>query len=408
MPRSRTAGRIALVSALTLVVLLLGGPRFAGRSPAFADASFNAIAGANAMDGSASDSQDFPLVGSVEGGGTYGQAQVDSNGHSQGFAAFPNPGGGAAGAPTLAGAPPYPMYINAENGQPAQEVSQPGLHLHAEAGDTSAKGFAVAGTEGAASSRSEGDVRVATDGSVTATASAAADGLVVAGTVTIGGIDATATAARDASGKLKTSAHMSIARIDAAGQSFGLRDGAFTVAGTSVPVPAATVLGVLSVAGVHAHYQEPVKTATGIIGGNFTVIFDVPATPQTARVHVVYVLGETDASISYSRFGDGSGGAASPGTGVVEPSGSLDAGAQAPAATPALSPGPAPVRVAPLSSAPVPAVAAASPQTTRAAAALVPRADGLWLYLAVLVGALGLIGTSQAVRLFGVRLLWTP
>src|SRR3954451_16940349 len=155
-PAVRRLAVLATVAVGALPVLLL--------PHATAEASFDAVAGANVMDVVASDPQDIPLIGAVQGGGTWGQAALDSNGHAAGFAAFPNPGASAAGAGALAGAPGDPLYISAENGQQPQDISQPGLHLHAEAKDTSATGSAVAGHEGAASSHSAATVTQSADG----------------------------------------------------------------------------------------------------------------------------------------------------------------------------------------------------------------------------------------------------
>src|SRR3954453_11731471 len=89
-PATRRLAVLVAVAAGTVPAILL--------SPAHAEASFAAVAGANAIDVVASDSQDIPLIGAVKGGGTWGQATLDSNGHSSGFAAFPNPGPSEAGA----------------------------------------------------------------------------------------------------------------------------------------------------------------------------------------------------------------------------------------------------------------------------------------------------------------------
>jgi hypothetical protein len=392
---------LALGAAVPLVLLPMPS--------ASAEPSFEAVAGANAVDTTASDAQDIPLVGYVEAGGAMGQARLDSNGHSVGFAAFPNPGAAAAGAGALAGAPAFPLYISAENGQAPQDVSHPGLHLHAEGKDASATGFAVVGQDGAASSSSNASVMDRADGSVEAKATSAADGLVVAGTVRIGGVDAASSATRDAKGRLKTSSHLAISSIQAGGQSFGFSDGTFTAGPAASPVPASTVLSQLAAAGVTARYQQPMKHADGIIGGNLTVAFDVPATPQTAAVHVVYVLGETDAAIAYHPFGgSSSGGSTAGGSTSSGDSGTL-------AAPPAMqSDTGAPDRAgavgALVAPAPVAPSVAAQPSASTAPVALVRsprRIDMAWLYLSVVIAAIAVLGATQAVRLLGVRVLWT-
>jgi hypothetical protein len=406
-PAARRLAVLVAVAGGTVPVLL--------SSPAKAEASFAAVAGANAVDVVASDAQDIPLIGAVKGGGTWGQATLDSNGHSSGFAAFPNPGASEAGAGALAGAPGDPLFLSAENGQPPADLSQPGLHLHAEAADTSARGYAIAGQEGAGSSRSEATVRQVANGSVLAVATTAADGLVV-GPVTIGGIDGMASATRDASGRLTTVAHTAIAQIGVSGQSFGFRDGTFTAAGSSTPVPASTVLGALSAAGVEATYQEPEKSATGIISGTLLLRYSVPATPQTAPVQLTYKLGEADAAIGYSAIGGSgptggstdwasAGGAGGATTGSSAGSGTGGSMPSATGVVPAVDPG----GLAPSSGegqSPSVATPSASPQTVALAGAG-RTADPAWLYLAIVVAALVVFGAAHAVRLLGVKFLWT-
>jgi hypothetical protein len=403
-PATRRLAVLVAVAGGTVPALLL--------SPARAQASFAAVAGANAIDVVASDAQDIPLIGAVQGGGTWGQATLDSNGHSSGFSAFPNPGASVAGAGALAGGPGDPLFLSAENGQPPADLSLPGLHLHAEAADTSARGYAVAGQEGVGSSRSDATVRQAANGSVSAVSTTAADGLVV-GPVSIGGIDGMASATRDASGRLTTVAHTAVAQIGVSGQMFGLRDGTFTAAGSATPVPASTVLEALSAAGVEATYQQPVKSATGIISGTLLLRYSVPATPQTAPVQLTYKLGEADASIGYSAIGgsgptDGSTGLA--GTGGTDeatpPRGAgSGTGGFAPSA-PAMAP-----EVGPGGSAPTagdgesPTVAATSAPSGVALTGV--STDPAWLYLAIVVAALVVFGAAHAVRLLGVKFLWT-
>jgi hypothetical protein len=250
---------------------------------------------------------------------------------------------------------------------------------------------------------------------VTAVATTAADGLVV-GPVSIGGIDGMASATRDASGRLTTVAHTAIAQISVSGQMFGLRDGTFTAAGSATPVPASTVLGALAAAGVEATYQEPVKSQTGIIAGSLLLRYSVPATPQTAPVQLTYKLGEADAAIGYSTIGGsgptggstgsaGTGGAGGTTIPVGAGSGTGGSAPSAPGMAPELGPG---------GSAPTsgdegsPTVAAPSaPSGTVALTGASRSADPAWLYLAIVVAALVVFGAAHAVRLLGVKFLWT-
>lgn len=421
--RLRALAAIALV-ATGLAVLSLAGRQ----SDSFAAGSFDGEASGSPVDSTISNPQSLPLGLTVELGGPVGQAHLTSFGQSTALAAFPNPGPDVADLPGLAQAsgapaPSDPLYVTAANGQPPQQASEPGVTVSARADATSSSGDASTVGAGSQSTQGKASVVQKADGTVLASASAHADALTLTDTLIVQGLDSSASATLQPSGRLDTRSSLSIGRLKIGNLSFGFDDGAFTLAGSSAPVPWGTALGQLKAAGVDATYQQPRHIAGGIIGADLRLSFSVPGAPVgvPTPTQITYTLGEVDASVTSGGAAGGSTTGASTGPASTGSSAGLlgsQPNVQGSATVPAEpSPAPAPITAsgAPLLASPAEGSStsgsSASPAGAGAGGGItavrsVRTASGADLYLVIVAAALIVLGAAQGVRLFGVRLLW--
>jgi hypothetical protein len=257
----RALASVAFV-ATGLVALSIAGHQ----SSSFAGGSFDGEASGSPVDSTISNPQSLPLALTVELGGPVGQAHLTSFGQSSALAAFPNPGPDVAGLPGLAQAsgapvPSDPLYVTAANGQPPQQASEPGVAVSARADAASSSGDAF--TVGAGSQSTDGQASVVqkADGTVLASANAHADALALTDTLIVQGLNSSASTTLQPSGRLDTHSSLSVGRLKIGNLSFSFNDGAFTLPGSSTPVPGGTALAQLKAAGIDASYQQPRHTA---------------------------------------------------------------------------------------------------------------------------------------------------
>jgi hypothetical protein len=421
--RLRALAAVAFIAA-GLVVLSVAG----GQSPSFAGGSFDGEASGSPVDSTISNPQSLPLGLTVELGGPVGQAHLTSFGQSTALAAFPNPGPDVAGLPGLAQAsgapvPSDPLYVTAANGQPPQQASEPGVTVSARADAVSSSGDASTVGAGGQSTQGQASVVQEADGTVLASASAHADALALTDTLIVQGLDCSASATLQPSGRLDTHSSLSIGRLRIGNASFGFNDGAFTLAGSSAPVPWGTALAQFKAAGIDATYQQPRHTAGGIIGADLQLSFSVPGAPVgvPTPTQITYTLGEVDASVTSGGAAEGSGTGASTGPASTGSPGSQpsDQGSASVPAEPSPAPAPITGSGAPSLASPAegsstnglnvnPAGAGVSRGQTGGITAVraVRTASGADLYLVIVAAALIALGAAQGVRLFGVRLLW--
>ena len=371
VPVPRSAAPARAVRRLALVAVLATGPlALAAVGPAVAHAddtiaSFNAISSGFAFDATLANPQTIPLVSAVEAAGPAAQAHLSSLADSDAFASFPYPGQDVIGLPGLVNAlfgvpvPAYPAYASTAFGDKPADKQLPGVTLHAESGESVAVANAVAGAASAANATSTARAQQDGDG-VSATSDAAVDGLNIGGVLRISGLQAHTEAARDTSGKLTTTSHLSFGQLTVPGLSLtipsgtpaqiplpvpipflpqpppinvpvlpiplggstisapdiGFEDGSFTVTlpqpsgkPATFAVPAQAVLDSFKAAGIDIAYQAPKalvdsKGATdGIQGAGLTITFVAPEPPApiNSQVHgkttVVLTLGRATAQV---------------------------------------------------------------------------------------------------------------
>ena len=305
MARLRVAVPAVLVSALAFGTFgsLIG--------TASADATYEALASATGARITFSN-QSIPLGVSPTLEGPIAQAQQTSLQQSDAYAAFPYPGDAVAGLPGVLGTaagipfqlPSYPFAVHTTYGDDLKQLSYPGIELRSESGDTVTQAAATGGSGGLGATST---ARIARDGAAVAARSRAdVDVIRLGSNLVISGLNASADAARDGTGKLTRSAHLSFSRIQIPGAAFklpsleglggpaasqnvsapdiGFTDGQFTVTvpGTdpkTTPVPMADMLAALKSAGYTATYQATKETKNGILGAGFEISTTLPAPP---------------------------------------------------------------------------------------------------------------------------------
>jgi hypothetical protein len=321
-----------------------------------------------------------------------------------------------AEAPGLAGNPggvSYPFFAITDAGQPPKDAGAPGNTVHAESHDTFAAAHATQGEPGGGSATSSSRSGSAPDGTVTATSSADVSALSVTGAVVVTGVHSEATATRSPAGALKRSSALTITTLSVGGQSFGFANGAFTFAGSNVPVPVDSVVSQLAAAGVTASFQAERDNPDGLVGPALSLT-TTQQTPAGATTYTL-ILGQAAAAVSRQVFGSATppsvgNASAAPASRAVAPTSAAPTpgptGGSAPAVLGGLGPGPitgpatAPA-VAPQLAAP------AGPSTIGLVATRSARhTDSATIYLAIAAaGLLGLLGL-QLLRILGVRITW--
>ncbi|MGQ0844020.1 MAG: hypothetical protein ACT4QF_07775 [Sporichthyaceae bacterium] len=322
--------RMALAAALAAAAA-----PFVGGGTAQADASYEALASATGVRTIFSN-QSIPLGVEPQLQGPTAQAKQTSLQQSDALAAFPFPGEELAGAPGVVGgalgvaAPPYPFLVTSAFGDDVKRLSYPGVELSSESGETVTQASATAGSKGAGATST---ARIAREGQeVLAKASTDADGIRLGESLIVNGLKASATAARDAAGKLTRSSTLSFASISAPGLELGLPsppsadgpgsklaapsigfvNGQFTVTvpgsdPVATPIPAKDVFDAFAAAGYKITYQAPQETADGIVGAGLQIATTLPSPPDgspgglSGETPVTFSLGLARAEISYAK-----------------------------------------------------------------------------------------------------------
>ena len=449
------AKRRAVLGAALVAAAALG---VAGSGGAHADAAFTLTAETSGVSLVVFNTS-LPLVQSYQANTPSATVTLNARGQATAFSSAPDPGQSVAELPQLLGgsvcgqAPvpscaatvsqvSYPSAY-AQTGDKPKDVALPAVHLHAEATQTASTAEATVGAVGATDAASTATSVVEPDGSQDAIADTAIDGLTLATYLKLSGIHTSATVHRTEDGTLTLSSTFEVGSLSAGGQTFGFKDGQFTLAGQLVPapVPVQTVLDALKAVGVTGTYLPEQKTATGVTSAGLSLSYVAPAPPTgvvpplpipalpvgvgvpSTPTTVTYVLGRAVANGTYKAI---------PGVGSSETGGSLTGSASTVPSTAATTPvtetppvatggetGPTPggdippdTSTGPLASGgDAPVVAPQQPTTTGVVTTAVRRqpvtADALNIYLALVVGALLAFGGATWIRLFGVRRSWT-
>lgn len=383
--------RVAPVALLGLAgaALITAGLAVAGPARAHADSSYTASGQADGFFLTIKNSA-IPLVSAVEGGGPTAQATLDSLDQSNAFAAFPYPGDEETGVPGLLGSilglpvPGYPAYVSTAYGQPAANKDLTGINLQASSSHIESRATATAGGSGVTKAASSVTSALASDGSVSTTAAADVKAFDLGGVLTISGMHSTATATRDATGKLTTDSHLSFGQISVPGLALalpsslnlcpinqlpvagippipcpsavtdvalppglagttltapdiGFEDGTFTLSlpqlgNQKVALPADTVLAAFKSAGVDITYQKPQTLKNGVIAAALVIHQSLPGSPvpvpnnpvlgTPGPTDITYTFGQSSATVDLTAFDSGvDGGGASIPTGGLPTSG---------------------------------------------------------------------------------------
>ncbi len=293
--------------------------------------------------------QSIPTGIDIEGGGPAASVRQDSVGIGDASAQLPYAGDTVPGLPGIGAglfgfeAPAYPFIASSTKGSAPQNVSYPGVTLHAESGDFTTEATSIAGQPGSGASASA-RIDESRSGDVLSTASTGADAVKVGPYGTLSDVRSIATVKADgASGKLTKTSSSSIGRISFPGLTFtvpkqspgaipipvpipgvpnqapievppfpfpgggqtfhnpdlGIQDGFFVVTspqdGTQqkYAVPSGPVLEGLKALGVTMTFQAPQETATGIVAGAYVFRYTFAEPPPNP-----YFTGATDVTQS--------------------------------------------------------------------------------------------------------------
>ncbi len=371
-----------------------------------------------------------PLGLSLEQSAPESRVRLTSLGESSALAAGPYLGDSAtgiafsqAGGKGLGGLD-FPLVAVTSAGDQPEDVTAPGVDLHAESGLNLAAARAALGTgtnQAATNARVE---RV--QGGTKAAANSLVDAVVLFDKLLISGLRSSAETLADDSGTRQRISSLSIGRITArgititvpaesplgagaqiTGPDLGFVDGQFflEVPGApqySVPIDAAAVADAFEAAGITMAFQKAVETETGIISPSLTLSGVLPAPPENPQVNgetpVSVTIGRTVASVTLRGAGlpasvPAAGVAATPTTAEETPA--VDA-----AGLPALITDVASVPAIPTVDL---GVAPAAGDQTALASASYTHPDLAPVYLAVGLAAALAIGAAIVVRFVGIR-----
>jgi hypothetical protein len=374
----------------------------------------------------------FPASNSpFDGGGPTAQAQLDSLGTSEGYAAFPDPGAlaisvpglvagllslGAGGLPPLhiPTLPPYPLYVQSSATTPHPTIGAGPYQLRANSGTGAVDATATAGLQGvgfgnAALVTSTASMQVQPDGSVVSTATSDVQGATI-GPLAIGEIKATATETLSPGGALSPSSAIAISGVRIAGLPVSIDTSGLDLPGPTIALPINDTLAkLLRPSGLTVTVVKPQVSAGRVVAPALQI--SGPATIpgiSTGPGGFTITIGSTSAAL-----GTPTGSAP---INTPSPSSHGSVAAAPPAAGLSTSTGvPLPTSVgtpsAPNASPPV----ASAPLAAQSPAAVVPQRiasvrrgfdiRSLYIVLVTVAFAVWLLG--QVFRLVGVRGPWT-
>ena len=406
------------VALLTVVMAMTALPLVAAAAPLhpLTDApvarSWAAIAAADGVRVEAV-VKDFLVVANVvDAGGPSAQSVVNAFGDSRAYAAYPYPGEIVLTAHGLSqgAAPKYPLIAQSDATQPKSDVSNGPYHLHAESADEKSSALAhVAGGSGAFTAGTTTSTAISSHdpdtGTVTAEAETTAEGISIAGVLSIGRMHSHAQMVSTPGQSPKRVSDTEVADVNVGGQEVGLTDKGLVLAGTDVPLPPdSTANALLSAAGITVHYVAASRTPTSTVapGVAVSLVQDVPGVGETT---VTYVLGQAAATAQ----AEGAAATSAPTvTGVTgSTSTTTSPGGTGPSATTGSSvPPPASGSVGTTPSAATPApVTAGAPVQYALAGGTGPSSESF--YLVIAAGAVVFVAAAQLFRILAVKLAWT-
>ncbi|HEY3605163.1 MAG TPA: hypothetical protein VGL04_10855 [Sporichthyaceae bacterium] len=339
--RTGTALGVLLVGAAGWIVLPASNAR--------ADASYAAVARTETFTQTINNPS-IPTGIDIEGGGPQAEVRQTSLDVRDASAQLPYAGDTVPGLPGLGGSlfnfpvPAYPFIAATSAGSPPQNVSYPGVVLHAESGDYLTRASSTFGQPGSGAT-SAANITEDRDGSVTAVANTFADTVALGPYVTLSDVRSVVTVASSAAGKLTRTSSSSIGRISVPGLSFempktspaqipvpvpipgvpnqppipvpqypypaggetfhdpdiGIQDGYFTLTQVmggqkqTYLIPSDSALAAFKAAGVTIRFQSPQQTADGLISGAYIVEYTFAAPPQNGYYNGATKLTQTTA-----------------------------------------------------------------------------------------------------------------
>ena len=274
---------------------------FATMAPADSSTSFSGVASADGVRISTSAPGFLVVEDFIDGGGPSAQAAVSDVEGNRGFASVPYPGELAIAGPGLFAIATgqqfpghYPFYVaSAHPTTPKNEYGAPGLSMKTESDASSsaaAAEFGAADQPGGA--RSTAKVVRGPEG-MTSEASGVASALKV-GPVEVLGFKSQAKATRTPGGELQRSSSMEFSAMKIAETVVGVREGAFVVAGTTLPLDGfAPVQKALADAGVSVELVKATDTEDGVVSPGIQITRRQPAEAAGTTMIVRYTLGRT-------------------------------------------------------------------------------------------------------------------
>jgi hypothetical protein len=382
--------------------------------------------------------QGFPLSDTpVDAGGPTAQASLDSLGNTDGYAALPDPGSlvisvpglitglastGAVGLPPaqLPTLPSYPLAVT--SGPTAPDVSGGAgpYVISAQSSPTAttaqaAAGLSLSGAGNASLITASASTTVASDGTVTSTATSDSQGLAI-GPLTIGDVKSVATVTISPDGTVDPTSSLQIGAMQIGGVPVDLGPNGIDAAGTTGALPIqATLTSLLKTSGLSLTIEPTHSTSNSVVAP--AVVLTAPVDLSgvgTAPGTMTVTFGGADATATPAAV---LGGATTTTTAVLPPAAPVATGSaagQVPdapdvAGTPSLQ---APAQgLVPAGPTAAPATAAAAPSlalgAARPTAAFTPPTfDLLSLYLVIAALAGAALLTGQLVRILGVRGPW--
>jgi len=310
----RTTGTFLLVASLTTAAVggLVG---ITGTGTAGADDSgaFSAIASASSFRTLFGSPGRFAVDYYVDGGAPVAQAVVNGLGTSTAFASAPYPGetvvagpGTFAGVTGLPNPGNYPFYVGSSYpSKPDNSAGVVGYDLKVHSEETSSTASAASGgasgdnavIQGLATSRAARDATGAVNASSQSDSKAVSFGDVLR----IANAHATASVVRAPGAEPTRTADFSLTGVSIAGQTVGLSDKGFTLAGTNTALPDSSPLRkALSERGITVTYLHRTDTPEGVISPGL-MVSQTSAAPDGGPATVFQVvLGQAVAYVTNS------------------------------------------------------------------------------------------------------------
>jgi hypothetical protein len=249
-----------------------------------------------------------------DGGLPVAQAESNSLGRAQSFAAMPYPGESVAavgslllpllGLPAL---PPYPLQASAAYPSSPEATASAGAYvMDADGRADGAKGSVTAGVNAGGNQGGYVEVSATTSadpdtGEVVARGRTLLQGASVAGLISIGKVEASAEVRGDGSAPAKRTSRFEVEGLSVAGLRLAVTDQGVELLGLgSVPLPDLGLQKILDAAGIHLEYLQAKEVEGGVISAGLSITFPAPF-PPPYNMTLTMTLGRARAMADISR-----------------------------------------------------------------------------------------------------------